>query len=72
MYRKSYCSTHSLSKIFKIYIKDFYVMGKVLSGQLSCTGTDLVLISGGVHYYHLDGSTFSFLVSVGCFNVYFA
>ena len=27
----------------KIYIKDFYVMGKALSDKLPCTGTGLVL-----------------------------
>ena len=31
-----------VSKMLKLYIKVFYVMGKVLSGKLFCTGTDFV------------------------------
>ena len=30
----------------KFYIKVFHVMGKALSGKLSCMGTDLVLLGG--------------------------
>ena len=56
MYRKSYCTIHGedgrgwggggsgigISKMSKFYVKDFYVMGKVLSGKLSCTQTGLL------------------------------
>ena len=31
-----------ISKMSKFYVKDFYVMGKVLSGKLSCTQTGLL------------------------------
>ena len=42
--RKSYCTTpgigvgggRGVSKMLKIYVKVFYVMGKALSGELSC------------------------------------
>ena len=27
----------------KFYVKDFYITGKALSGELSCTGTGLVI-----------------------------
>ena len=55
MYRKSYCSTPGVGvcvggsggvgvdKMLKFYVKCFYVMGKALSGELSCTWTGLVL-----------------------------
>ena len=37
---KSYCTTvgvgSGVSKMLKFYIKVFYVMGKALSGKLSC------------------------------------
>ena len=32
----------SVSKMLKLYIKVFYVMGKVLLGKLSCTWTGLI------------------------------
>ena len=38
--RQSYCTTPGVgvgvSKMFKFHIKVFYVMGKALSGELSC------------------------------------
>ena len=41
--RKNYCTTLSVggggggvSKMYKFYVKVFYVMGKALSGELSC------------------------------------
>ena len=37
-------SSSGVSKIVKFYIKNFIVMGKALSGELSCTRTGLVLI----------------------------
>ena len=47
--RKSYCTTPSIGissggsiSIIKFYAKDLYVIGKVLSGKLSCTVTSLV------------------------------
>ena len=48
--RKSYCTTPGVSvvggggvsKMLKFYVKVFYVMGKVLSGKLSCPVTGLV------------------------------
>ena len=33
-----------IDRMFKYYIKVFYVMGKALSGELSCTQTDLVIL----------------------------
>ena len=37
--------TLALASRFKVYLSKFlYVMGKALSGELSCTGTDLVFI----------------------------
>ena len=58
MYRKSYCTTPSvggggsidvgnangISKMLKFYVEVFYVMGKALSGKLSCTQTGLVVV----------------------------
>ena len=38
-----------ISEIFKFYIKVFYVMGKVLSGELSCMGTGLVFTCCGTN-----------------------
>ena len=53
MYRKSYCSTpnigavaaegSALAKCLSFYIKVFGVMGKELTGELSCTQIGLVL-----------------------------
>ena len=51
MYRKSYCTTPGVnivgivivSKMLKFYVKGFYGMGKMLSGELSCMQTDLVM-----------------------------
>ena len=58
MYRKSCCTIPGIGivvgdcggisgcirhrKMFKFYIKGFYVMSKALSGRLSCTGIGLV------------------------------
>ena len=49
MYRKSYCTTPrvgggggSVDKMLKFYIKSFYLMGKAITGKLSCTWTGLV------------------------------
>ena len=54
MYKKRYCSTPgidvavcvsnggSVGKLLKFYVKVFYVVGKTLSGELSCTCTSLV------------------------------
>ena len=50
LYRKSYCTVPGIgicggrdgSKMLKFYIKIFYVMGKALSGKLSCMWTSLV------------------------------
>ena len=35
-------SALALASHFKVYIKGFYLMGKVLTEELSCTRTDLV------------------------------
>ena len=47
MYRKSYCTTPSIGagvdKMLKIYVKVFYVMGKVLSDKLSCVWKGLII-----------------------------
>ena len=44
---ESYCSHFDVGvgwhHILNIYIQVFYVMGKALSGELSCMGTGLVL-----------------------------
>ena len=55
MYRKSYCTTLGISigtglggrgvnKMLKFYVEVLYVMGKAVSGELSCTLTGLVLL----------------------------
>ena len=52
MDRKSCCTTPrvsvgsgvGVSKILKFYVKVFYVMGKVLSGELSCVWTSHVVL----------------------------
>ena len=49
LYRKSYCtipgvgigSLVCMDKMLKFYVKSFYLMGKVLSGELSCIWTGL-------------------------------
>ena len=52
MYRKSYCTTPGVSvgfgsvgvdRMLKFYVKVFIVMGKALSGELSCMQTGLVV-----------------------------
>ena len=45
--------------MFKFYIKVLYVMGKVLSGELSCTKTGLVVY---VNRYKYRGSNFAVLI----------
>ena len=37
-----FCGSGGISKMLKLYIKVFYVIGKVLSGELSYTWTVLV------------------------------
>ena len=37
----------NISKILKFYIKVFYVMGKALSGELSCLWTGFVMLQSG-------------------------
>ena len=52
MYRKSYGTapgvgfgfgSSSVDKMLKFYVKDLFVMGKALSGELSCMRTGLVM-----------------------------
>ena len=38
------CGIH-VDKMFTFHVKSFFVMGKALSGQLSCTWTGLVLFA---------------------------
>ena len=49
MYRKSYCTIAGIGigigTMLKFYVKIFYVTGKVLSDELSCTRTGLVRLS---------------------------
>ena len=56
MYRKSYCTTPGISigtglggrginKMLKFYVEVLYVMGKALSGELSCMLTGLVVVT---------------------------
>ena len=46
--RKSYCTDGSggvdVSKMLKFYMKAFFMMGKVLTGEPSCNWADLVFI----------------------------
>ena len=51
MYKKRYCTTRHISIVgvgigvstkLNFYVKIFYVMGKALSDELSCTRTGLV------------------------------
>ena len=51
MHRESYCTTidvgvdcDSISKMLKFSCLSFYVMGKELTGELSCMWTGLVLV----------------------------
>ena len=51
-FRKNYCTTLGsapalalvLAKCLSFYIKVFYVMGKALTGELSCPVTGLVVL----------------------------
>ena len=61
--QKSYCTTPGVGvgvgidgsvgvdKMLKFYVKVFYVMGKALSGELSCTRTGLSCFS----IFHNEG-----------------
>ena len=50
-FEKSYCTTPGIcfdvgvSKLLKFYVKVFYVMGKGLTGKLSCPVTGLVIVA---------------------------
>ena len=54
MYKKTYCTTPGvgtgfacgMDKMFKFYVKFFKVMGKALSGELSCMRTGLFIVAG--------------------------
>ena len=68
MYKKSYCTTpgvgvgggSDVSKILKFYIKVFNVVGKALSGELSCTRTSLLVAAVIVVCFSL------LVIFVGC------
>ena len=61
MYRKSCCTTPGISigagsigmdRMLKFYVKVFIVMGKALSGELSCMQTGLVVGALDVQQVH--------------------